>query len=51
MRQHRRFTNTDLAVLGDARRHVVGELEIGHYISCYSERDNPSSDGAPTTSA
>ena len=50
MRQHRRFTNTDLAVLGDARQHVVGGLEIGHYISCYSEGDGPPADGAPPTS-
>ena len=50
MRQHRRFTNTDLAVLGDARQHVLGGLEIGHYISCYSEGDGPPTDGVSPTS-
>jgi hypothetical protein len=38
VRQHHRTTNTDLEVLGRARRHVDGELEISHYISSYSER-------------
>jgi MFS family permease/quinol monooxygenase YgiN len=43
VRQHHRTTNSDLEVLGTARRHVTADLEIGHFVSCYA------SDGEPAT--
>jgi MFS family permease len=36
LRQHQRVTQTDVEVLGDARRHVHEGIEITHLISCYS---------------
>jgi hypothetical protein len=30
------MTNTDLEVIGVARRHVGTDLEIRHYVSCYA---------------
>ena len=36
LRQHDRTTNTDLAVLGDARRYALGQPEVAHLVSCYA---------------
>jgi MFS family permease len=40
LRQHDRTTNTDLAVLGDARRYSIGQPEVSHLISSYAGRRN-----------
>lgn len=36
VRQHHRITNSDRAVLGAARRFVVDEPEVRHWVSCYA---------------
>jgi len=36
LRQHDRTTNTDVTVLGDARRYSIGEPEVSHLVSCYA---------------
>ncbi|MGD9700822.1 MAG: MFS transporter [Acidimicrobiia bacterium] len=51
MRQHRRFTNTDIAVLGEARRHVIGDPAMSHYISCYTEDGEPLPNVPPTSAS
>jgi hypothetical protein len=44
LRQHHRTTNTDVEVLGRARRHIEGEIIITHLLSCYTARTTANSD-------
>jgi MFS family permease len=48
VRQHHRTTNTDLEVLGSARRLVTAELEVSHYVSCYAGERGQRDVAAPT---
>lgn len=41
VRQHHRVTNSDRAVLGAAYQFVLGEMQVRHWVSCYTAERAP----------